>query len=51
MNKKSVWTSIKFLWIPFLSFDFGLIESDDANPILVGKHISEGKTPPLYNYG
>lgn len=37
--------------IPFLAHDFGLIDSDDANPILMGKHISEGKTPPLYNYG
>lgn len=37
--------------IPFLIYNFGLVDSDDVIPILVGKHISEGKLPPVYHYG
>ncbi len=37
--------------IPFLVYNFGLLDSDDVIPILVGKHISEGKLPPIYHYG
>ena len=37
--------------IPFLVYNFGLVDSDDVIPILVGKHISEGKLPPVYHYG
>ena len=37
--------------IPFLVNNFGLMSSDDAVPALMGKHISEGKLPPVYYYG
>ena len=37
--------------IPFLIYNFGLVDSDDVIPILVGKHISEGKLRPIYHYG
>ena len=37
--------------IPFLVNNFGLINSDSAVPALMGKHISEGKLPPVYYYG
>ena len=37
--------------IPFLVNNFGLMSSDDAVPALMGKHISEGKQPPVYYYG
>ncbi len=37
--------------IPFFVYDFSLINSDDAVMILMGKHISEGKTPPVSFYG
>jgi len=37
--------------IPFLAYNFGLLNSDDAISVLVTKHISEGKLPPVYHYG
>jgi len=37
--------------IPYLMHSFGLMSSDDAIPALMGKHISEGKLPPVYYYG
>jgi len=37
--------------IPFYVYNFGLVDSDDFIPILSGKHISEGKLPPVYFYG
>lgn len=37
--------------IPFLIHHNGLLDSDDANSILVSKHIAEGKVPPVYHYG
>ena len=37
--------------IPFLIHNFGLLDADDALPILTAKHISEGKIPPVYHYG
>jgi hypothetical protein len=39
------------LRIPYLLHGFGLTTSDDAIPILMGKHISEGKIPPINYYG
>lgn len=35
------------LRLPFLSSPYGLMTSDDAVPALMGKHIAEGKTPPV----
>ncbi len=37
--------------IPFLINGFGLPNSDDAVPALMGKHIAEGGVPPVYYYG
>ena len=37
--------------IPLISHSFGLMTSDHAVPLLMGKHISEGKLPPIYYYG
>ncbi|MFC2170044.1 hypothetical protein ACFLRM_05735 [Acidobacteriota bacterium] len=37
--------------MPYLLSHFGLHTSDDAIPALMGKHISEGKLPPIYYYG
>ncbi|MBN1274088.1 MAG: hypothetical protein JXB26_17630 [Candidatus Aminicenantes bacterium] len=37
--------------IPFYSHYLGLFDADDALAPLMGKHISEGKTPPVYFYG
>lgn len=37
--------------IPFLMHNFGLMDSDEAIPALMGKHIAEGKRPALYYYG
>lgn len=37
--------------IPFLVYNFGLLDADDANAVLAGKHISEGKLAPIYHYG
>jgi len=39
------------LRIPFLASPSGLMTSDDAVPALMGKHIAEGKTPPVCYYG
>jgi len=39
------------LRIPHLVYNSGLLGSDDAVPALMGKHISEGKLPPIYYYG
>jgi hypothetical protein len=38
------------LRIPYLMNHAGLSDSDDAITILMSKHISEGKLPPLYFY-
>jgi len=37
--------------IPFLMYSYGQMNSDDAVSLLIAKHISEGKTPPVYHYG
>jgi hypothetical protein len=37
--------------IPFLLNGFGLLNSDEAVPALMGKHIAEGGVPPVYYYG
>ena len=37
--------------VPFLTHGFGLMDSDEAITALMGKHIAEGKLPPLYFYG
>lgn len=37
--------------LPFLAHSFGLMDSDEAIPALMGKHIAEGGRPPLYFYG
>jgi len=37
--------------IPFLLHPAGLIDSDEAISLLQGKHIAEGKVPPIYYYG
>jgi len=37
--------------IPYLINAFGTTDSDDAIPALMGKHISDGRVPPLYFYG
>lgn len=37
--------------IPFLVSGAGLMTSDDAVPALMGKHISEGRMPPVCYYG
>ncbi len=37
--------------IPYLANSYGLMESDAGISALMGKHISEGKTPPLFWYG
>jgi len=37
--------------IPFLASPYGLMTSDDAIPALMGKHIAEGKVPPICYYG
>lgn len=48
-------TALLFLTIvvrlPFLLHASGLMTSDDAIPALMGKHISEGKLPPICYYG
>jgi hypothetical protein len=40
-----------FFHLPYLLHSFGLNTSDDAVPALMGKHISEGKVPPISYYG
>jgi hypothetical protein len=37
--------------VPYLSHSFGLMDSDEAVPALMGKHIAEGRPAPLYFYG
>lgn len=37
--------------IPFLLHPAGLVDSDEAISLLQGKHIAEGKVPPIYYYG
>ena len=37
--------------IPYLTHSFGLMDSDEAVPALMGKHIAEGRPAPLYFYG
>jgi len=37
--------------IPFLAATSGMMTSDDAIPALMGKHIAEGKVPPICYYG
>jgi len=39
------------LRIPHLNSSYGIMNSDDAVMALMGKHISEGKTPPICFYG
>jgi len=39
------------LRIPCLVYPNGMMTSDDAIPALMGKHISEGKVPPVCFYG
>ena len=37
--------------IPFLVYNFGMMDSDEAIPVLQGKHIAEGKLPAVFYYG
>jgi len=37
--------------IPYLVHNYGLMDSDEAIPSLQGKHIAEGRLPPIYYYG
>lgn len=37
--------------IPYLTHSYGLMDSDEAIPVLMGKHIAEGARPALYFYG
>jgi hypothetical protein len=37
--------------LPYLAHSFGLMDSDEAIPALMSKHIAEGRQPPLYFYG
>lgn len=39
------------LRIPYLAYSYGTMNSDDGIMALMGKHISEGKTPPICFYG
>ena len=39
------------LRLPFLASPSGMMTSDDAIPALMGKHIAEGKVPPICYYG
>jgi hypothetical protein len=39
------------LRIPYPAYSSGIMNSDDAIMALMGKHISEGKTPPICFYG
>ena len=39
------------LRLPFLASPCGMMTSDDAIPALMGKHIAEGKVPPICYYG
>ena len=42
---------VTLVHIPLLVHSFGLMDSDEAIPALMGKHIAEGRRPPLYFYG
>lgn len=42
---------VTLVHVPFLAHSFGLMDSDEAIPALMGKHIAEGGRPPLYFYG
>ena len=37
--------------LPYLAHSSGMMTSDDAIPALMGKHIAEGKVPPVCFYG
>jgi len=37
--------------LPYLFHSSGMMTSDDAIPALMGKHIAEGRLPPVYYYG
>jgi hypothetical protein len=37
--------------IPYFIYGSGILSSDDAIPALMGKHIAEGKVPPISYYG
>jgi len=37
--------------IPFLTHYSGILNSDDAMPLLQGKHMAEGASPAVYYYG
>jgi hypothetical protein len=37
--------------VPYLVHNYGLMDSDEAIPSLQGKHIAEGRLPPIYYYG
>jgi hypothetical protein len=37
--------------VPFLMHDSGILNSDDAIPLLQGKHMAEGESPAVYYYG
>ena len=39
------------LRLPYLASPSGMMTSDDAIPALMGKHIAEGRTPPVCYYG
>jgi len=39
------------LRLPYLAVPSGMMTSDDAIPALMGKHIAEGKVPPVCFYG
>lgn len=42
---------VSLVRIPYLASHFGLMDGDEAVPALMGKHIAEGKRPPLFYYG
>lgn len=55
-NKSTFWLILIIilalgLRLPYMMNHAGLSDSDDAITILMSKHISEGKLPPLYFYG
>lgn len=37
--------------IPFFTYYSGILNSDDAMPLLQGKHMAEGESPAVYYYG
>ncbi len=42
---------VSLVRVPYFLNSYGLMDSDEAIPALMGKHIAEGKVPPLYFYG